>query len=223
MISSFSPAWWPWYSPLRPSTGPVRSALWTLTLPIELYCMHVSRRYNRVKSTICRLQFYFHVLANLGQLNVILLFLIIIMALILPSGARAVTSKPLAFVWACKITLNLSFSVLKRLVPDRIMEVRRMLVQWKSLARFVLSGNLVSGRRQWSIFGGEGLLLYFGFLVARLLSPRSPLTQFELTLPVQGEPWPGAMECDNSRNTMKSNITLSYTVTHTHNQDTLLI
>lgn len=84
-----------------------------------------------------------------------------------------------------------------------------------------LGANLVSCCRRWSIFGGEKEpLLYFGFLVARLLSPRSPITQFELTLPVQGEPWPGARRCDNSSNTMKSNIT--HTVTHAHDH-TLLI
>lgn len=88
----------------------------------------------------------------------------------------------------------------------------------KILGKFFLSVNLVSGCRWWSIFGGEkGPLLYFGFLVARLLSPRSPITQFELTLPVQGEPGPEATHCYNSSNTMKSNITLStHTVTRTH-------
>lgn len=74
----------------------------------------------------------------------------------------------------------------------------------KILGKFSLSINLVSACQWWSIFGGEkGPLLYFGFLVARLLSPRSPITQFELTLPVQGEPWPGATRCYNSSNTMK--------------------
>lgn len=68
-------------------------------------------------------------------------------------------------------------------------------------------------------WGEKGPLLYFGFLVARLLSPRSPITQFELTLPVQGEPWPGATHCYNSSNTMKSNITVHC---HTH-MITLLI
>lgn len=73
-------------------------------------------------------------------------------------------------------------------------------------------------------WGEKEPLLYFGFLVARLLSPRSPITQFELTLPVQGEPWPGATHCDNSSNTMKSNITHTVTHTHTHTHDhTLLI
>lgn len=69
-------------------------------------------------------------------------------------------------------------------------------------------------------WGRKGPLLYFGFLVARLLSLRSPITQFELTLPVQGEPLPGATHCDNSSNTMKLNIT--HTVTHTQDP-TLLI
>lgn len=89
----------------------------------------------------------------------------------------------------------------------------------KILGKSFLSVNLVSSCQWWSIFGGgsgrRGPLLYFGFLVARLLSPRSLITQFELTLPVQGEPWPGATHCYNSSNTMKSNAT-THAVTHAH-------
>lgn len=65
-------------------------------------------------------------------------------------------------------------------------------------------------------WGEKGRPLYFGILVARLLSPRSPITQFELTLPVQGELWPGATRCYNSSNTMKSQITRTVTRTNTH-------
>lgn len=65
-------------------------------------------------------------------------------------------------------------------------------------------------------WGEKGRPLYFGILVARLLSPRSPITQFELTLPVQGELWPGATCCYNSSNTMKSQITRTVTRTNTH-------
>ncbi|CAB1459217.1 unnamed protein product [Pleuronectes platessa] len=71
-----------------------------------------------------------------------------------------------------------------------------------SLGSFFLGANLVSGGGLF-LGGKRGPLLYFGFLVARLLSPRSPITQFELTLPVQGEPRPGATHCYNSSNTMK--------------------
>lgn len=89
----------------------------------------------------------------------------------------------------------------------------------KILGKSFYSVNLVSSCQWWSIFGGgsgrRGPLLYFGFLVARLLSPRSLITQFELTLPVQGEPWPGATHCYNSSNTMKSNAT-THAVTHMH-------
>lgn len=63
------------------------------------------------------------------------------------------------------------------------------------------------------LFWGGELPLYFGLLVARLFCLRSSITQFELTLLVQGEQYPEATELDNSRNTMKSNITHPYTHT----------
>lgn len=135
---------------------------------------------------------------------------------------QAMTFKLPSFVRAVRLKITSRCSRLN--CPpgraDRILEVRG---RWwgdeftENPWEVFLSINLVSGCRWWSIFGGEkGPLLYFGFLVARLLSPRSPITQFELTLPVQGEPWPGATHCYNSSNTMKSNITLSlHAVTHT--------
>lgn len=192
---------------------------------IQLYCLSVGWRCDGVKRPTHHRHFYLHILSNLGWLNVISLFPVIIMPLILPSGVKQwPLNRPPPFCLVRKVEnhitsspLNLLFCGLNRSDPGDQEETRRRWVHWKSLGSF-FSVNLVSGCWWWSIFGGErGPLLYFGFLVARLLSPRSPITQFELTLPVQGEPWPGATHCYNSSNTMKSNITLSTrTVTHTH-------
>lgn len=146
--------------------------------------------------------------------------------------SQAMTSKMPSFVWSTKLKITLQAHLLiccsvEWTGPGGQEMIR---VHWKSLASFfsaltwflAANGDLFLG-------GDKGPLLYFGFLVARLLSPRSPITQFDLTLPVQGEPWPGATHCYTSRNTMKSNITLStHTVTlarmHMNTSDcTLLI
>lgn len=129
------------------------------------------------------------------------------------------TSKLPSFVESIRLKTHSAGQICHPLVVE-IQEVRRThgrIHGLKSLGSFFFfSVNLISCH-QWSIFGGEkGPLLYFGFLVARLLSPRSPITQFELTLHVEGEPWPGATHCYNSSNTMKSNTTCTVTRTYAH-------
>lgn len=70
--------------------------------------------------------------------------------------------------------------------------------------KFLLGVNLVSVCWRGSIFGGGDCSFILESWWPRLLSPRSPITQFELTLPVEGAPRPEAAHSYNSRNTKES-------------------